>query len=85
MPIREIRSTHSISISHKTQRSLTERRDLELPPSAPRDLRPEAEMLTSRQRRLENRVADTPTGDCKMARKEGGDPLEGVKGKPAPT
>ena len=32
-------STHSIS--HKTQRSLTEDRDLELPTSAPRDLWPE--------------------------------------------
>ena len=37
-------------------------------------------MLTfAPKRRLENRVADC--GDCKMARKEGGDPLEGVKGK----
>ena len=54
MPIRDL--PHSIS--HKTQRSLTEDRDLELPPSAPRDLRLETEMLTSRQRRLENRVAE---------------------------
>ena len=39
-------------------------------------------MLTSRQRRLENRVADWRLQNG--AKTEGGDPLEGVKGKEHP-
>ena len=43
MPVRDrVGDLPPHSISHKTQRSLTEDRDLELPPSAPRDLSTQA-------------------------------------------